>query len=101
MTDTMHNKLHEVITEAEMDLFEVLVTRVAEQYDGALEEHTRINEWEPPTWYTATDTERVHKLLTTLWSEHITAKTLDRIFRSLTCWGLPKHLWANAHYEKD
>ena len=71
---------------------------IIERYSGDL------RKWEDPRMkradtYTPLDTDAIRELLTTLWGEHVTTQTIERVFEMLVEDGAKQ--WPLAWCEED
>jgi hypothetical protein len=82
----------------ELDLLVMIENSIITRYDGDLERHEDPREKRADT-YIPLDTDAIRESLTTLWGEHITAQTLERVFETLTTDGAEK--WPLAWCEED
>src|SRR5262245_42579434 len=76
------------LTVEEQSTFEEMIdASVIARYDSELERHDACDRKGAPTgghYYTPSDTDRIHELLTKLWGDLLTAEAIDDAFTRLT-----------------
>ncbi len=85
-------------TDLHDQLLALIETSIVNRYDGDLEKHEDLYMGGSDT-YTPLDTDAIRELLTALWGEHITAKTIETVFKNLVENGAEK--WPQAWCEED
>jgi hypothetical protein len=84
----------------EFGLFELIENSITARYEGELVKREDPRRKYADT-YAALDTGDIRNLLTTLWSGHISAETLDQVFETLTEDGIEKERWPYGYCDED
>lgn len=81
----------------EFQLLALIENSIIERYAGDLEQREDPREGEYV--YTPRDTSAIRELLNTLWGEHVSALTIERVFKTLVKDGAVR--WPLAWCEED